>query len=93
MLLTAVLFPSTTCSPLNISKDNLQQATNIVIPKKFPRHVLESFDNEADFPGCLKDCGAGLVQTVESPKGLSGKICPREVPRDHISLHGGTRFS
>ena len=23
----------------------------------------------------------GLVQTVESPKGLSGKICPRVVPR------------
>ena len=22
-----------------------------------------------------------VVQTVKSPKGLSGKICPREVPR------------
>ena len=32
----------------------------------------------------------GLVQTVKSPKGLSGKICPRKIPRV-IRLSGGVQ--
>ena len=29
-----------------------------------------------------------LVQTVESPWGLSGKICPRDVPRKSLNNQG-----
>ena len=29
----------------------------------------------------LRKISANVVQTVESPQGLSGKVCPREFPR------------
>ena len=59
------------------------QSVGVIYNPAYRRSIVVNFNAKHEPVVVEKDRFAVccLVQTVKSPKGLSGKICPREVPR------------